>query len=69
MILLKDAHLLESMRKADGVDRMEGVRIYDDLLVREGRYQEEVREEHSHRLVGADEIADSPGSFILSFSF
>lgn len=69
VILLKDAHLLESMRKADGVDRMEGVRIYDDLQVREGRHQEEVREEHSHRLVGADEIADSPGSFILSFSF
>ncbi len=69
VILMKDAHLLESMRRADGVDRLDGLRIYDDLRTREDRYQEEVRELHSRRMVDAKEIADSPSSFILSFSF
>ena len=69
VVLLKDAHLLDSMYRADGTDRLAGLRIYDDLRTREDRYQEEVRWQYSDRLVGPEEISDAPGSFILSFSF
>jgi ribonuclease J len=69
VVLPKDAHLLEAMRQADGVDRLDGVRIYDELRTREERYLEEVRGRNSGRMVKADEIADAPSSFILSFSF
>lgn len=69
VILPKDAHLLDAMRQADGVDRLDGIRIYEELRTREERYQEEIRGRHSSRMVQADEISDAPSSFILSFSF
>jgi len=69
VVLPKDAYLLEGLRCADGVNRLSGLRIYDEMKSREDKYEEEIRDRFANRLVGAEEIADDPGSFILSFSF
>ena len=69
VITAKDAYYLESMAKADGVDRLEGLDIFDPNRGGSPDFQESnIRENHSDQFIRPEEIRDNQEGYILAFS-
>ena len=69
VITAKDAYYLESMARADGVDRLEGLDIFDPNRGGSPDFQEtKIRENHSDQFIRPEEIRDDQEAFILAFS-
>ena len=70
VITAKDAYLLQSLEKADGVDRLQKSRIYCELMDRTQRsWEKPMQDLLSDIYVPHEDIRDNPGGFILAFSF
>jgi ribonuclease J len=69
VVLAKDAYLLDALRCAQCVDRMDELLIYRDLKASRYAYEKEVHTKYEDKLVDPSEIAASPESYILCFSF
>jgi ribonuclease J len=74
VILPKDAYLLYAMRLVDNSipdvnDAKNLILIYDAPKAERKRWEGEVRSKFSTRFIGFQEVAASPGGFILCFSF
>ena len=70
VVTAKDAYMLHAMECADGVCRMDDVRIYHELKQRRDRWEElVVREKWGDKFVDPAEISRNPENYILSFSF
>ena len=69
VVLAKDAYLLDALRCAQRVDRMNGLLVYKDLKAKRKAFERAVHEKFEDKLVDPAEIAASPESYILCFSF
>jgi ribonuclease J len=69
VVLIKDAYLLRAMRCVDGIDRLDGVRIYHDLKGTRDGYEKTVLAEYPEQLIDPREIGKNPEQYILCFSF
>ncbi len=69
VVLAKDAYLLDALRCAQCVDRMDELLVYRDLKASRYAYEREVHAKYEHKLIDPSEIAASPESYILCFSF
>jgi ribonuclease J len=69
VVLTKDAYFLDAIENVDYAERMKDVLIYKDLKVKMQSFESEVYEKHRGRLIDPMEIAQSPGSYIVCFSF
>jgi ribonuclease J len=74
VVLDKDAYLLAAMHAA-APERVpdfaaEGrIRLYDDPRANLQGWQERVRDAYGHKQVGAAQVRQAPGDYILSFSY
>jgi len=70
VVTAKDAYMLHAMECADGICRMEDVRIYGELRGRRDKWEElVVMERWIDKYVDPSEISKNPESYILCFSF
>jgi ribonuclease J len=69
VVLAKDAYLLDALRCAQCVDRMNELLVYKELKAKRDAFEREVHERYEDKLVDPSEIATSPESYILCFSF
>jgi len=72
LILAKDMYLLEALEACgylEGVVESPYLGIYDDVVVSPGAWEKGIRERHGGRMVGPEEVRETPGRFILAFSF
>jgi ribonuclease J len=73
VVLAKDAFLLETMGlvspSVPGPSNSDDMLIYKDLRYRVEPWEEGLREQSGSRLVSARQVRDSPGDYILCFSF
>ncbi|AGK61333.1 putative hydrolase of the metallo-beta-lactamase superfamily [Archaeoglobus sulfaticallidus PM70-1] len=70
VVTAKDAYMLHAMECADGVRRIEDVRIYHELRDRKNKWEEiVVRGKWEDRYVDPSDISSNPENYILCFSF
>jgi ribonuclease J len=69
VVLAKDAYFLDAIENVDSINRMKDLLIYKDLKVKSQSFESEVFGRHGDRLVDPSEIAGSPESYIVCFSF
>jgi ribonuclease J len=73
VVLAKDAFLLETMRlvspSVPGPSNSDDMLVYKDLRYRIEPWEEGLREESGSRLVSPQQVRNSPGDYILCFSF
>lgn len=70
IVTAKDAYMLHAIELVDGVDRMEGLRIYRELKDRREKWETNVVMERWGELyVDPTEINRNPEGYILCFSF
>lgn len=69
VVLAKDAYLLDALKCAQCIDRMEELFIYKDLKARRDAYEKIVHQKYEGKLVDPTDIASSPERYILCFSF
>jgi ribonuclease J len=69
VVMMKDAYLLKAMQCVDGEDRIKDLSIYKDLKGSRDGFEKQVMKEYPGKLLDPADIAKSPGSYILCFSF
>ncbi len=73
VVLAKDAYLLEAMRlvspSVPGLSNSEHMLLYEDLRYNVEPWEKNLRAEFGSRLISARRVHDSPGDYILCFSF
>ncbi len=69
VVLAKDAYVLDAMKCVDCIDRMRDLFIYKDLKTKRDAFETQIHEEFSEKLLDPVDIAKSPDSYILCFSF
>ncbi|AIY89256.1 MBL fold metallo-hydrolase RNA specificity domain-containing protein [Geoglobus acetivorans] len=70
VVTAKDAYMLHAMECADGICRMEDVRIYHELKQKKDKWEElVVRERWGDKYVDPADISRNPENYILCFSF
>lgn len=69
----KDAYLLEAMRLVSpavpGLSNCPGLLVYEDLRYRLDPWEQNLRQQFGNRLVSPRQVHNSPGDYILCFSF
>ncbi|AMM54974.1 RNA-metabolising metallo-beta-lactamase [Pyrococcus kukulkanii] len=69
VITSKDAYFLHALTLAEGVNYLEGVRIYENLKADPRKWELWVFERYGELKVTPGEIRESPENYILCFSF
>jgi len=69
VVTVKDAYMLHALKQADGIERMHGLAIYNELKDRKEKWEKFVGDEWDEHFVDPFEIAASQSSYILCFSF
>ncbi len=73
VVLAKDAYLLEAMRlvsrSVPGLSNSQHMLVYEDLRYRIEAWEEGLRDRFENRLISAQQVHNSPGDYILCFSF
>ncbi len=73
VVLGKDAYLLEAMRLVSpavpALSSEERMLVYQDLRYKIEPWEHSLRDEHKQRVVSPQQVHDSPGDYILCFSF
>jgi ribonuclease J len=73
VVLPKDAYLLEAMRLVSpavpGLSSNERMLVYQDLRYKIEPWEQHLRSQYGQRLVSPRQVHDSPGDYILCFSF
>lgn len=73
VVLAKDAYLLEAMRLVSptvpALSSNERMLVYQDLRYKIEPWEQHLRSQHGQRLVSPRQVHDSPGDYILCFSF
>jgi ribonuclease J len=73
VVLPKDAYLLEAMRLVSpavpGLSSNERMLVYQDLRYKVEPWEQHLRSQYGQRLVSPRQVHDSPGDYILCFSF
>jgi ribonuclease J len=69
VVLTKDAYFLDAIENVDPIRRMKDVLIYKDLKVKTQSFESEIFDRHGDKSVDPSEIAGSPESYIVCFSF
>lgn len=69
VILMKDAYYLDALACVDGIDHLDGLRIFRDLKARHERFEKKILERHKEALVDPNEIKQDPAHFIVCFSY
>jgi ribonuclease J len=69
VVTSKDAYFLESMARADGINRLEGLGIFDANRGGAPTYLEsKIRDDHPDQFISPEEVRDNQVGYILSFS-
>ncbi|WP_456474948.1 MBL fold metallo-hydrolase RNA specificity domain-containing protein [Candidatus Pyrohabitans sp.] len=69
VVLARDAYLLDALEDTHSTGGVNGLLIYRELKARRDAYEKEVFARHGDKLVDPRDIASSPESYILCFSF
>lgn len=69
VVLPKDAYLIDAMSCVDSSNRMDDLQIYKDLKSTRYKFENEVFEKFSDKLLDPTNITEAPESYIICFSF
>ena len=69
VVTARDAYMLEAVRLVDGVDRMKGLLIFQELKEKKDKWEQKILEKFKNSLVDPRDVTGDPSSYILSFSF